>query len=108
MVAQFVRSPEDYLVDVFRALADPLRLDVMFRIIQADEVACTELETVLPVTKSTISYHMKILHQAGLINIRKAGRYYFYQARRDENDVLLPGVWESLERAARENDAAGV
>ena len=86
--------------DVFRALSDPMRLDVMFRILRTDEVACTELEAVLPVTKSTISYHMKILQQAGLIKIRKSGRYYFYQARREENDELLPGVWQTLERAA--------
>jgi DNA-binding transcriptional ArsR family regulator len=107
MVAQFARSSEEYLVDVFRALSDPMRLDVMCRILNSDEVACTELESVLPVTKSTISYHMKILHQAGLINIRKAGRYYFYQARRDENDDLLPGVWQALERAARLESSPG-
>lgn len=96
MVAQLVKSDTEHLVDVFRALGDPLRLDIMRRIIAVDELACTSLEEVLPVTKSTISYHMKILFQAGLINIRKSGRYYFYRARRESTDHLLPGLWENL------------
>jgi DNA-binding transcriptional ArsR family regulator len=92
------KSYEDNLVDVFRALADPLRLNIMSRMLKVEELPCTELETVLPVTKSTISYHMKILHRAGLVNIRKAGRYYFYHVRREPVGSYIPGLWESLER----------
>jgi hypothetical protein len=39
---------------------------------------------------------MKVLYRAGLVDIRKAGRYYFYRSRRDVTDTCLPGVWESL------------
>lgn len=96
MTAQLVKSDADYLSDVFKALSDPIRLDIMRRVLRTDELACTELEEVLPVTKSTISYHMKILFQAGLVAIRKSGRYYFYRSRREETSDLLPGLWDRI------------
>jgi DNA-binding transcriptional ArsR family regulator len=59
-----------------------------------DELACVALEDTLPVSKPTISYHIKILYQAGLINIRKSGRNYFYSLRREVLHELLDDLWE--------------
>jgi Helix-turn-helix domain len=54
-----------------------------------DELACTTLEKTLPVTKSTISYHIKALVHAHLIHVRKQGRYYFYTLRRDMLAIVV-------------------
>jgi hypothetical protein len=61
---------------------------------QVDELACITLEDTLPVSKPTISYHTKILQNAGLISTRKAGRNYYYSLRRDVIRDLLDGLWE--------------
>jgi len=87
------RDPE---IEILRALADPIRLDIMTRIVSVPELACTTLEKELPISKSTISYHMKILYQAGLVDIRKVGRFYHYQARRAELDERIPGLQQWL------------
>jgi DNA-binding transcriptional ArsR family regulator len=76
-------SDEQQLTAIFRALSEPLRMDIFRRINEVDELPCTVLEEELPVSKSTISYHMKQLYNAGLIEIRKDGRYYHYRLRRD-------------------------
>lgn len=102
MTVERHRTTSEHFVEAFRALSDPLRLQVMSRIAVSDEVACTSLETSLPVSKSTISYHMKVLYHAGLINIRKEGRNYFYAARREAIDEELPGLWDWLLRAAQD------
>ena len=86
----------DPVIEIFKALSEPIRLEIMARIVSVDELPCTALEKELPVSKSTISYHMKILHRAGLIDIRKAGRYYHYRAREKEIEQLVPGVLHSL------------
>jgi DNA-binding transcriptional ArsR family regulator len=78
-------------IDVFKALADPIRLSIVSEMTRSDEVACTTLEHMLPITKTTISYHIKVLYQAGLITIRKQGRNYFYSLRRETMDALVPG-----------------
>jgi DNA-binding transcriptional ArsR family regulator len=79
--------------EVFKALGDPVRWSILQQIAQQDELACSLLEDTLPVSKPTISYHTKILSQAGLIEVRKRGRNYFYCARRDVLRELSEELW---------------
>jgi DNA-binding transcriptional ArsR family regulator len=69
--------------DVFKALGDPVRWSIVQQMARQDELACSVLEETLPVTKPTISYHVKILAQAGVISVRKRGRNYFYALRHE-------------------------
>jgi DNA-binding transcriptional ArsR family regulator len=80
--------------EVFSALSDPIRWSIITQMAQVDELACVTLESTLPVSKPTISYHIKILQNAGLIETRKAGRNYYYCLRRDVIRDLLDGLWE--------------
>lgn len=80
--------------EVLRALSDPVRWSIIVQMAQVDELACITLEDTLPVSKPTISYHTKILQNAGLISTRKAGRNYYYSLRRDVLRDLLDGLWE--------------
>jgi DNA-binding transcriptional ArsR family regulator len=70
-------------VEVFRAIGDPVRWSILAQLAAVDELPCADLEQTLPVSKPTISYHAKILQQAGLLSVRKEGRNYFYALRRD-------------------------
>jgi ArsR family transcriptional regulator len=91
------RSTVDAYTEVFRALSEPTRIEILSLIASCDdEYPCTQLERVLPVTKSTISYHIKILSGAGLVQVRKEGRYYHYRVRRNVIDFFLPGFLEHL------------
>lgn len=83
-------------MDVFNALSDPIRLEIISQCAVADDCACTLLEKVLPVAKSTISYHVKILYHAGLIEVRKDGRFYHYRLRREFLEEVLPGFIDRL------------
>ncbi|HEU0025521.1 MAG TPA: metalloregulator ArsR/SmtB family transcription factor [Ktedonobacterales bacterium] len=94
------RSPEDVssaataedLAAVGAALADPTRVR-MLRLMQAnDEVACAALEATFSLTKSTISYHVRVLRHAGLIRVRKTGKFYHYALMRDEIERHFPGL----------------
>jgi len=78
--------------EVFRALSDPVRWSIIVQMAQVDELACITLEDTLPVSKPTISYHTKILQNAGLISTRKAGRNYYYSLRRDVLSDLIGGL----------------
>jgi DNA-binding transcriptional ArsR family regulator len=79
-------------VEVFKALGDPVRWSIIAQIAAVDELPCADLEQTLPVSKPTISYHTKILQQAGLLSVRKEGRNYFYTLRRE----MLRGVQDEL------------
>jgi len=96
-------SQESLVAEVFKALGDPVRWSIITQIGAVDELPCAELEQTLPVSKPTISYHTKILQQAGLLTVRKQGRNYFYALRRD----VLGGVQEALWRLAADRAAGG-
>ena len=79
--------------EIFKALSDPIRWSIIVQMASVDELACSTLESTLTVAKPTISYHTKILYQAGLINVRKSGRNYYYSLRRDALHLLLDDLW---------------
>ena len=77
---------------VFKALGDPIRWNIVQQMAALDELACSRLEETLPISRPTISYHTKILVQAGLISVRKQGRNFFYTLRRDVLQELLDEI----------------
>src|SRR3954463_8839831 len=79
--------------EVFKALGDPIRWSIIEQVAREDELACSLLEDTLPVSKPTISYHTKILTQAGLLEVRKRGRHYFYCLRREVLQGLIDEMW---------------
>ena len=98
-------------IEIFKALSDPIRWNIVVQMASVDELACVALEDTLPISKPTISYHIKILYQAGLINVRKSGRNYFYSLRREVLHELLDDLRElapAQRSAVREEDGRAV
>jgi DNA-binding transcriptional ArsR family regulator len=86
-------EPTTLTTEIFKALGDPIRWNIVNQMALVDELACLTLEETLPISKPTISYHTKILYHAGLISVRKEGRNYFYSLRRDVLRELLDSLW---------------
>jgi DNA-binding transcriptional ArsR family regulator len=74
-----VSVQRERLITVFDALGDSTRLTILELILDQGEVACSELDDLLGLAKSTISYHTKILNAAGLIQTRRDGRFFHYR-----------------------------
>jgi ArsR family transcriptional regulator len=83
-------------VELFRALGDPVRLTMIRMLARVDEVACTTYDSVFPVSKSTISYHVRALRSAELLTVRKDGSFYHYRLRPETFDRLAPGLLEAI------------
>lgn len=68
---------------IAKALADPRRMALLESIGEDKECACQKLLSLFPVTKGTVSHHMKELARAGLIDAQREGQFMSYQVRRD-------------------------
>ena len=68
------------LVQVLKALADPVRLRLVSLIgaHQGGEVCVCELTTAFELTQPTISHHLKVLREAGIIDCERRGTWVFY------------------------------
>ncbi len=72
---------------IFKALSDPARVRIL-EFLRRPEAACCsfgdrvcacDVERVLGVSQATVSHHMKLLVDAGLICAEKHGRWVFYR-----------------------------
>jgi ArsR family transcriptional regulator len=69
------------LVKVAKALGDPTRLELLRRISSAGEMCCKDLVALFPVSQATVSHHLKILVDAGLLAVRRDGQFGWYSLR---------------------------
>ncbi|MGW5657843.1 ArsR/SmtB family transcription factor [Streptomyces humi] len=79
------------LAKVFKALGDPVRLRLMSMIAsrgEGGEVCVCELTPAFDLSQPTISHHLKLLRQAGLIDCERRGTWVYYW--------VLPGVLDQL------------
>jgi len=81
---------------VAKALADETRLKLYEHIASHDDVSCSALVELRGVTPATISHHLKILSEAGLIDCRREGQFVRNHARQE----VLEEFTKSLNRLA--------
>ncbi|MGL4818785.1 MAG: ArsR/SmtB family transcription factor [Bacilli bacterium] len=65
------------LITTFKALSDLNRLHILTRLQDGELCACTLLEE-MTIRQSTLSHHMKILTESGLVKARKEGKWMYY------------------------------
>lgn len=71
---------ETTAIRVARALADPTRFRLLCAIAARDEISCRELVARFPVSQATVSHHLKVLADAGLVTARQEGTFHLYRA----------------------------
>ncbi|HEX2708933.1 MAG TPA: helix-turn-helix domain-containing protein [Solirubrobacterales bacterium] len=60
--------------EVFRALADPTRRDLLDRLFERDGQSLSALEERLPMSRFGVMKHLRVLEGAGLVTTRRRGR----------------------------------
>ena len=73
------------LATAFAALANPVRLDILRHIAKLRHCGCKDITETVPLAQSSVSQHLKVLSNAGLIHIRNAHPRSKYEI----NDSLM-------------------
>ncbi|OLF18222.1 ArsR/SmtB family transcription factor [Actinophytocola xanthii] len=78
------------IAPVFKALGDPVRLRLLSMIGSGagGEVCVCELTPAFDLSQPTISHHLKLLRQAGLIDSERRGTWVYYRLRPETTDML--------------------
>jgi ArsR family transcriptional regulator len=69
----------DELAARFRALADPTRVAIINSLSAAEEVCVCNLTETFDLSQPTISHHLKILREAGLVESSRRGTWSYYR-----------------------------
>jgi ArsR family transcriptional regulator len=76
---------------LLKAVADPVRLRLMSMVLshEGGEACVCDLNEAFDLSQPTISHHLKVLHEAGLLHREKRGVWVYYRARPEAMDALL-------------------
>ena len=77
----------DQARQLLKALADPIRLDVVQALTAGERCVC-ELTEQLGLAQSRLSFHLRVMREAGLIEAREQGRWVYYSLRPEAIEQL--------------------
>ena len=79
--APIAEEEAERMASALRVLADPARLRIVNLLAGRDESCVCDLTEPLGLGQPTVSHHLRVLHEAGLLDRDKRGRWVFYRLR---------------------------
>ncbi|MGR3205591.1 ArsR/SmtB family transcription factor [Bacillus glycinifermentans] len=83
---------------VLYALSDQYRLQIIKNLAEAGEQSCSAVN--IPIAKSTLSHHFKVLRESGVIHTRIDGTQRFISIREDDLNSRFPGLLQAVLNAS--------
>jgi ArsR family transcriptional regulator, arsenate/arsenite/antimonite-responsive transcriptional repressor len=80
----------EQVAPLLKALADPVRLLSLVASHEGGEACICDLNEAFDLSQPTISHHMKVLHEAGLVDRDKRGVWVYYRVRPQALASLVP------------------
>lgn len=96
-----VAKSRERIAELFHALADETRLEVLDLLRSGERCVC-ELTDALRTSQSRLSFHLKVLKEAGLIKDRPEGRWIYYSISQDAVEEF-----EEMVRVLKEGGRSG-
>ena len=93
------------IAQLCNALADEARVEIIARLLDGEQCVC-DLTDALGTGQSRLSYHLKVLKDAGLVTDRRDGRWSYYTLARDaflETEGLLSTLRPRASRSLKVN-----
>lgn len=86
---------------IFKALSHPARIAILDKIIQNEALICKDFSADLPITQPTISHHLKILFESGILGYEKVQNVTYYRV----NPMMLESSGKQICQMAKETNS---
>ena len=83
-----MNTDEKRIALIFKAFCDENRVRIIKLLRSGEKCACKILEEI-HVTQPTLSHHMKILTDSGIVNVRKEGKWSHYSLSEDGIQIAI-------------------
>lgn len=94
------------LSDTFQALSDPTRREIL-RLLSARDRSAGEIAEHFAMTKPSISHHLNVLKQAGLVVDQRRGQHIIYSIDTTVFQDVIAWVWALTQRKGNESGESG-
>jgi DNA-binding transcriptional ArsR family regulator len=79
-----VKDTPDQDVRLLQAMADPVRLSIVRQLVSwGDAVCACDFTECCTVSQPTVSHHLKVLREAGVVTTERKGTYIYYELAPD-------------------------
>src|ERR1700742_4050663 len=95
------RLTDKEVAQIGKALGDPNRLAIYTDIAQCDELFCGEMHAKQAISAATLSHHLKVLTDLGLITFRKDGLNVYYRVVPEKFAAYLKYLTEISPKSRR-------
>ncbi len=89
--AGFSESLKHYSI-IFKALGHPARLAILEQLVEHNRIICKELELNISLSQSSLSGHLKVLLECGILGYEKIGNVTYYII----NPLMLEGAKDCI------------
>jgi len=91
-----MKHDEDNIVKIAKALSDKTRIRILKEIAAKGSISCGDAEKVAELSQPTVSHHLKILVDAGLLNTVKDGRHVIVSVNEKALEVFRSMISDSI------------
>ena len=105
LAAPLERADAEVLARALKAVADPARLQLLALIRTAGEACACDLTEPVGLSQPTVSHHLKVLTEAGLLARERRGTWMFYRLVPERVDALRQALALPSEKPAAKRSA---
>src|SRR6266540_2463002 len=87
-VAPLPREAAENAARLFKALSDPTRVAIVNRLAACEECCVCDLNAAFDLSQPTISHHLKVLREVGLVEASRRGTWAYYRLVPEAVDAL--------------------
>ena len=91
-----IKTKEITIVKTAKALSDKTRLRILKEIAARGSISCGDAEKIAGLSQPTVSHHLKILTDAGLLNAEKSGRHVILSVNKKALEEFGKLISESI------------
>ena len=91
-----MKTEENNLVKIAKALSDKTRIRILKEIAAKGSISCGDAEKVVDLSQPTVSHHIKILTDAGLLNTTKNGRHVIVSVNKKALEIFSKMISDSI------------
>ena len=91
-----IKTKEITIVKTAKALSDKTRLRILKEIAAKGSISCGDAEKIAGLSQPTVSHHLKILTDAGLLNAEKSGRHVILSVNKKALEEFGKLISESI------------
>jgi ArsR family transcriptional regulator len=91
-----MKTVEENIFKIAKALSDKTRIRILKEIARKGRISCGDAEKIAELSQPTVSHHLKILTEAGLLNAEKDGRHVIVSVNKQALDEFSSLISETI------------